>query len=561
MVTTNILIFLLLIIVLYYYNTQLVEGTSDRRHNFCNNDSNCPTWFICDNHNKCQCGNNHGGAVSCANLTSESAVLENYCITYNKKTGFTHLGACFYSIGWLKTINNHSAYVELPMNSKMLLNESACTYFHRTGLLCGDCEDGHSPLVLSYNLSCVKCPDGHKNWWKFILVAFVPLTFFYFFILLFNISVTSSHLRGVVLYNQAVSMPVLVRQVFSVFRKSHKLITLTKFYVFFCGFWNLNLLHSLTPDICLNLTTLQALVLDYLLAFYPFLLILISYIFIHLYDRKIACIVILWKPFHKFLTFFKKSWDVRTSVIDSFSTFFLLSYVKILSVTEDVLVPTEIYQLGSNTSTFGLYYSPSVTYFGPEHRPYAIMAIVILTLFVIIPTIMLTLYPFRFFQKCISIFPINWHFLHAFVDSFQGCYKDGTEPGTFDCRWFSVLIILIRPALFIIEGLTLSQMFFVYATITFAIFLIAEINIHPFKKVAARYSSIDIIFLVSISLCYVAVLGRSIAITRNHGYSKIMPTFAFLSVFASIAYTISLIAFWLVSRMNWTKSLLKACRE
>ena len=561
MVTTNILIFLLLIIVLYYYNTQLVEGTSDRRHNFCNNDSNCPTWFICDNHNKCQCGNNHGGAVSCANLTSESAVLENYCITYNKKTGFTHLGACFYSFGWLKTINNHSAYVELPMNPKMLLNESACTYFHRTGLLCGDCEDGHSPLVLSYNLSCVKCPDGHKNWWKFILVAFVPLTFFYFFILLFNINVTSSHLHGVVLYSQAVSMPAFVRQVFSVLRKSHKLLTLTKFYVFFCGFWNLNLLHSLTPDICLNLTTLQALALNYLLALYPFLLILISYIFIHLYDRKITCIVILWKPFHKFLTFFKKSWDVRTSVIDSFSTFFLLSYVKILSVTEDVLAPTEIYQLGSNTSTFGLYYSPSVTYFGPEHRPYAIMAIAILTLFVIIPTIMLTLYPFRFFQKFLSFFPLNWHFLHAFVDSFQGCYKDGTEPGTFDCRWFSVLIILIRPALFIIGDLTLSLMFFVYATITFAIFLIAEINIHPFKKVAARYSSIDIIFLVSISLCYVAVLGRSIAITRNHGYSKIMLTIAFLSVFASIAYTISLIAFWLVSRMNWTKSLLKACRE
>ena len=73
----------------------------------------------------------------------------------------------------------------------LLLNTSFCSYFNRTGLICGDCEEGHSPFVLSYNLSCVRCPEGHKNCWKFILVAFGPLTFFYFFVVPFNINVTS----------------------------------------------------------------------------------------------------------------------------------------------------------------------------------------------------------------------------------------------------------------------------------------------------------------------------------------------------------------------------------
>ena len=163
----------------------------------------------------------------------------------------------------------------------------------------------------------------------------------------------------------------------------------------------------------------------------------------------------MWKPFHKLFILFRKSWDVRTSVIDSFSTFFLLSYIKIINATTDLLVTTEIYQLGSNTSTFGLYYSPSVAYLGVEQHPYAIMPIVVLKFFVIIPTIILLLYPFHFFQKFLSIFPINWHFLHAFLDSFQGCYKDGTEPGTFDCRWFSVLDLVVRPLVFIIYALTL----------------------------------------------------------------------------------------------------------
>ena len=91
------------------------------------------------------------------------------------------------------------------------------------------------------------------------------------------------------------------------------------------------MLRSVIPDICLNVTTIQALALDYLPALYPFLLILISYFLIELYDRKIACIVKIWKPFHIVLTFFRKSCDIRTSVIDSFATFFLLSNIKILS--------------------------------------------------------------------------------------------------------------------------------------------------------------------------------------------------------------------------------------
>ena len=546
---------LIVVLTMTVLCTQLIECnviSSERENMFCSNDSTCPTWFICDTSNKCQCGNEHGKKVVCDNLSS--AVLDCNCVTYDKDTGSTYLGGCFYNC---ENSKNDIVYRELSNNPEILLNKSACTYFHRTGLLCGDCEDGHSPLVLSYNLSCVKCSDGHKNWWKFFLVAFVPLTFFYFFIVLFNINVTSSQLHGVLFFCQTISMPAFVRLVFLAFRKSdQRLLVGIKVYLFFCSFGNLDLLHSVTPDICLNITTLQSLALDYLLAFYPFVLILLSYIFIHLYDRKTACIATLSKPFHKFFTFFRKFYDIRTSVIDSFSTFYLLSYVKILSVSADLLIPTQIYKLGSNTSTFGLFYSPSVTYFGAEHRPYATMAILVLTLFVIIPTIILFLYPFQFFHKFLSIFPVNWHFLHAFVDSFQGCYKDGTEPGTFDCRWFSVLVLLVRPLVFIIYALTLSVMFFVYAVTILAIYLIAMINVQPFKKAAARYPSTDTKFLVLLCLCYIVALGRNYATTQQFIYTHFMLIIAFISLFTSIAYIVFLLIFWLVSRLNCIKPFL-----
>jgi hypothetical protein len=192
----------------------------------------------------------------------------------------------------------------------------------------------------------VRCPDGNKNWWKFLLVAFVPLTFFYFIVLLFNINATSTRLHGVAWYSQALSMPVLVRLIMPVLSlNAPALLKPAKVLFIFFIFWNLDVLRSVLPDICLNITTLQALALDYLIALYPFLLILISYFIIELHDRKFACMVTAWIPFKKLLTLIHITYDIRTSVIDSFATFFLLAHVKILSVTTDLLMLTRIDQL------------------------------------------------------------------------------------------------------------------------------------------------------------------------------------------------------------------------
>ena len=554
----------LLVVIMTHCKSSTCTGISASSQNHCSINSVCPTWFICNDDKRCQCGHGHNNAIVCDEKKLTSAVLDCHCVTYDEDTNTTSLGACFYNCENYNSIKNRDVvYHKLPARPEMLINQSVCKYFHRTGLLCGDCEDGHSPLVLSYNLGCVECPDGHKNWWKFILVALVPLTFFYIFVLFFNINVTSSRLHGVVLFSQALSMPALVRLIISTSSQGNsQLLRTSQIFIIFYSFWNLDFLRSVIPNICLNVTTLQALALDYLPALYSYVLILFSYFLIELYDRKLACIAIAWKPFHKLLTFFRKSWDIRTSVIDSFSTFFLLSYVKILSVSTDLLVPTKVYSLSSNKSNesyyYALFYTPSVTYFGQEHLPYAIIAVFILTVFVVIPTAVLIVYPFQFFQKCLSVFPFNWHFLHAFVDSFQGCYKDGTEPGTFDCRWFSTIMLLIQPMILIVYTITLSMIFFVYATIFIVIFLIAMINVQPFKKVSGHYPSTDIVFYLLFSLCTVCAIGRDNANSENVRFNIIMLIIALLGAIVPIVYIIFLISFWLISMTKWIRSCIKS---
>ena len=515
----------------------------------CNNDSACPTWFICNSQNSCECENEYSYKVVCDIERGEAAVLDCHCVTYDRQTGSTYLGLCFYNCNKVKKVDH--IHNKLPQTPEALLNKSVCASFHRTGLLCGDCEEGYSPFVLSYNLSCIKCPDGHKNWWKFILAGFVPLTFFYLFVVILNINVTSSRLHGVVWFSQVITLPAFIRLIMS--ELSHRnphLLIVAKIYTMFYSFWNLDLFRSVIPDICLNVTTLQALALDYFLALYPFVLILLSYLLIELHDRQYTAIVLMWKPFRKVLSVFRKSWNIRTSIIDSFATFFLLSYVKVLNISTDILIPTTIYELGSNKVRFGLFYTPTVQYFGNEHLPYAITAIIILTLFVSIPTIIFILYPFQFFQKFLSFFPFNWHFLHAFVDSFQGNYKDGTEPGTFDCRWFSTLIHLIRLLFFIIYGMTLSMMFFIYGLITILTLSIVAINIQPYKKVACRYSIMDTVFYILLSLIFIAIISRDVVKLSSIVFNTLFPL---LTASIPIVYIATFISFWIISKTRCVK--------
>ena len=332
----------------------------------------------------------------------------------------------------------------------------------------------------------------------------------------------------------------------------HGNLVIGKIFATLYSYWNLDFFRSVLPNICLNVTPLQALALEYLIALYPFVLIISSYLILVLYDRKCPFLVYAWKPFKMLQAKVQRSWDIRTSIIDSFSTFFLLSHVKILSVTCDILIPTQIQQLGSSKRQLALYYSPSVPYFGDYHLPYAVFAASILIIFVIFPTIIFILYPCQFFQKFLSLFPINWHFLHAFVDSFQGGYKDGTEPGTFDCRWFSVITLIIKPLFFIIWGLTLSSMYFVYSLLILTILMIALINVQPHKKTPSNYPPTDLMFLFLFSLVYIAILGRDHSSSEIYQYFyRVWIVVSLILGFIPAVYVCFLIGLWLFSRRKW----------
>ena len=472
------------------------------------------------------------------------------CVTYNSKENLTEVGPCIYNCrSGMHGRKNKSLYIALSPN-KMDLNDFMCgNEFNRAGTLCGQCKKGYHPLVYSFDMNCVQCLNGMSNWWKYVLAAYLPLTLFFFIVVFFEVSITS-HLNGFVFCSQTLSLPTVARMLLLATRENRQTQTTLRYVATFFGIWNLDFFRALkfTATICLGTDTLQTLSLDFLVGAYPLLLLVVTYFLIELHDRNFKVVVILWKPFGRLFGLFRKQWEIRTSLIDAFATFFLLSSMKFLSVSYDLLVPMRVFQLnsiGGHNYTFRLYYDPTVPYLGRSHLPYAITAIVVLVLFVLTPGILLLLYPLRLFQRFLNLFPIRWHILHTFVDSYQGCYKDGTEPGTRDCRGFASLFFLLRLLVMFIYAFSKDSAFLPMGTIAIILVALLFILAEPFKRNASHFSYEIVIFLLLLALVTVSVAGMTEADFKRPEMLLPFNVTAVLSTVSLLVYMCALILNWI----------------
>ena len=95
-------------------------------------------------------------------------------------------------------------------------------------------------------------------------------------------------------------------------------------------------------------------------------------------------------------------------------------------------------------SSAQLLYDHTITFLHSEHIPYAVIALLVILTFNILPLLLLLLYPTSIFKKCLTCLGFRrWDVLNHIMDIFQGWYKDGAA-GTRDYRPFSALYMLYR---------------------------------------------------------------------------------------------------------------------
>ena len=283
--------------------------------------------------------------------------------------------------------------------------------------------------------------------------------------------------------------------------------------------------YALGPDLCLGIGILPTLALDYAIAFYPFLLMIISYLLIVLYDRNYRIVTLLWRPFIFLFSLFRKNWDIRTNIMDAFATFFFLSNTKLFSVSLDLLLFTRVNNVSFDNLNYStrLFYAAEIEYFDKQHLPYVILSIVVLSIFVLVPIIVLMLYPFSFFQKLLHLFPFRWHVLHTFVNSFYRCYKDGTQPGTRDYRWFVAVFFFFRVLNYSIYSLCDSVASPILITLSIHLLVMLLAAISPFSSAHAHHNILLIIFLQFLSGTLIA--GSAATPLRYLSHTYVFPMY------------------------------------
>ena len=418
------------------------------------NDSVCPPWGYCDETSgACKCF--MSDVLICDPNGVQNFIMVDYCLTISDVTDELELGLCIYNseyLGHTKLYIDY-AYDSLPLQTSKL-NTEMCGAFNRTGTLCGKCSNNTYLRTYSYDMSCCSCGNQIYSFIKYIVVGYVPLTLFCILVLVLQINIPASHLQGYVFFCQILVSPVVVRTIMfyygegelkhSPYKIGPQLIGTLY------GIWNLDFFRLFDLGICFKISPLASLSLDLLVALYPLVFMLLIYGITVLHDSDCNVIVIIAKPLKSFFYLFNRNWNIKSSVIEGFATFMFLSNVKFLGVCFDLLIPVQVCHPSKNTTCkWALYYDSTVGYFSSEHIPYAVLAIVVFVALVITPMLTLALHPLLVFQRCASHAPQRWQIaLHLLMDSFQGCYKDGTEPGCKDCRWFSAVAFVLRLLIF-----------------------------------------------------------------------------------------------------------------
>ena len=410
--------------------------------------SSCAPGFNNKSGHGCECDNQFGNVLLCNGTTAK---LQRG-LWIGKPKGSHKVVVSSYPYFPRASMNT---YIELGKDWDTV-DKQLCGHAKRTGSFCGKCIADHAPSINSLVPSCVECTmkKSEYYWTVYIGSEVVPVTLFFLVIMWFHISVTRGAINSFVLFAQLVTTTFDINGDKNIPLKNN-FMKLQESYKVLYNFWNLNLFFPVSRRYCLSpkLDTITVLSLHYLLAFYSLALIFVFYCLVRLYEHGIQPFYFLGKPIHYLLRFFRRRWNLSRSTVDAFSTFLVLSSTKFTLVSVYLLTPV-VYTCSEGTKRGKyLYFQGNVEYLNNHHIPYFIMAVFVTTTFVLLPTLLLLVYPLRLVEWLAARLGYCGHLLrpghrmNLFLDSFQGCFKDGTN-GTRDYRYFAGIYFLIRTMLF-----------------------------------------------------------------------------------------------------------------
>ena len=409
-------------------------------------DELCPPWFLYNSnititsapqqHSHCVCGEHLRFGIKCDAQDYTSSLISGNCAFWDNRTGRTVAGHCPYVFPQHLLVGRT---MKLPQDVHTL-NSWLCSHLnretHSTG--CGRCTNGTGPSVSSPGSQCTHCTP--VNILYYLLLHYLPATVIFILMLLAQFDINSTPVAAYILFSSAWIVYLQTPDGFSTyvaFTAKHYRYTMRAVFILHSIF-SFDPLYFISPPLCISshMDDIDVQYFVVLKTLYPFMLLLVAYIGIELHARDFKPVVLLWRPIFRKIIRLRRSWNPHVSLVQAFSTIFLISYLKLISLAFVPFILTDF------VDDHGEYVQHSiVTYIDPtvpvghSKQLYLITVSIVLLVFIILPPpVVLIVYPTRPFRKLQKSLPARLNIaLKTYVSTIQGFYKDGTD-GTRDYR-------------------------------------------------------------------------------------------------------------------------------
>ena len=497
-------IFAALLLGLLLANASMSQGPmlSSSGEGLANSQNDCfPGLIYHPQHNTCICmsATLFGGGVMCQ--TNQAKVQKmSFCITSDwKNTNQVVGGVCPYILPETAIIPEW----KLPEED---MNSLSCKNLNRTQTLCGKCAENYSLVINSYTFQCLPskmCKSREIA--AFLLSTFGPLTIFYCIIFLLRVNVAASYMFPYVYFAQTVSLYIVhIQNGLLIAFKAVKIAeTFTKILVSFNNLWILDVLTLFMPSICVNekIGNAQAISFQYIIALYPLLMILLSYLMVECYNRNCRIVVWMFLPIKNCLSSFHVKVDRISSLLTTFATFFFLSFSRMTIISLMLLSHTSLRAPNGTAIRHVFLYDPTMDYLGPEHLPYALLALAMAMVFIVRPLVIVFLYPTGVLHNVLQVLCSfrQAQTLTTFMEVYMGHFKDGSG-GNRDYRYFAggQLLLRLMSFIFIFQTQELISLSYLALLILNILWSLAILLFSPYKRDA--YNKFEGVFALYFSL-------------------------------------------------------------
>ena len=385
----------------------------------------------------------------------------------------------------------------------------------RSGKLCGKCIDNHSVYYNSLDFGCKK-NNALCNWgWLFYMLSeLLPTALVFIVVIFFNISFTTGLLNGFLFYAQIVEW--LHISDFLTVPFSEGAAVFNRLHIFMYRMFSLQFFELETFSFCLwkGSTALDIFAFQYIQLIFA--------------SALIAIVIVAVNKFYLVNICKMKCFRLPASnggVIHGLSAFLILCYSQCLNTSIMILSSSQIDRRGSVPVAKVVYYDGEMEWFGLSHFKYAVPAIVFSLAVVVLPPIVLLIYPLHY--KVLAVLKVDQNTcikylfrplekMKPFLDSFQGCFKD-------EYRFFSGFYLLYRLMIQLTMGLIYIHQSYLILQFELILIFILHSVCNPYKE--KWHNTIDTLLMCNLILINgITLYNVSIANTGNYGITDFQLT-------------------------------------